>query len=248
MTIGRVPGTGETLSIDREVAGERTASSPGAHAELLPAPFAVTAYDDLMTSLAVMMMRQKHEQRVTSDQQREVASKAQEEAHARKIANMRELADDTFMQGVLEGALEGAGAVATAASALTRFDGETKEAAAKALDAKSSNELSMADFIHKAEWAKESKRLARDANLMDAASKGFAAGSRLGGASARSDQEHDREEIARAEADIDRAKSSVEAAGTEGRRAAEDIRETIGAIRQYLNAKTQLANAAIIRG
>ncbi len=247
MTIG-VAGAGGVSSVNAElVAGGRAASPEGAP-ELLPAPFAVNAYDDLMTSLAVMMMRQKHESRLSSDRGREAASKSQEEAHARKIASMRELADDTFMQGVLEGALEGAGAVATAASTLTRFDGEMKEAAASALDGKPSSELSMGDLVRKAEWAKESKRLARDANLMEVASKGFGAASRLGGAWAKSEQERDREEIARADADIDRAKSAVEGAATEARRASEDIRETIGSIRQYLSAKTQLANAAIIRG
>ncbi|MBX3223780.1 MAG: hypothetical protein KF795_24925 [Labilithrix sp.] len=252
MTIGTMSGPHATAAIASTSMMENDSAVAEASGELLPTPFAVVAYDDLLTSLAVMMLRQKHEQRVTSDQQAVAAAKAQEEAHGRKIEKMRDLADHTFTQALVEGALEGAGAVAAGSSAICRFSGETKDAAAKAFDAKveagMTGDLSMADFAQKAELSKASRELVRDANLLDAASKGFAATSKLGGGFARRDQDLDREAMAVADADIDRAKGSVDTASSASRRAVDDIRDTIGAIRQYLAAKTQLANAALIRG
>lgn len=239
MTISTIGNAREPGDVQALAHGESKGARRAAEAELLPLPpFAVSQWDDLMTSLAVMMLRQKHDERVTSDQQSAAASKAQQDAHARKIGKMRELADDVFAQGLVEGALEGAAAVVTASSALARFEGETKEARAKARpsapEAKS--------------LAERSTELLRNANLADAASKGLGAGSKLGGAWARRAQELDREAMAVADTDIDRAKSSAESASTASRRAYDDVRETIGAIRQYLGAKSQLANAALIRG
>lgn len=190
--------------------------------ELLPLPAATG--DDLMTALAMLTIRQKHDDRVAADHERLAGEKAQEEAQSRKIDKMRELANDTWTQGLVEGVLEGASAVATGASALQEFSAS------------------------KQGCMLESAKLTRDAKLLDAGSKALMAASHLGGAFAKSAQEEDRRDMAIADRDVEHAKSAVDAASTAGRRADDDIRETLNAIRQYLAAKTQLANAAIIKG
>lgn len=198
--------------------------SPAEPSEALPRPLSPATSDDLMTALGMLSMQQRHEDRLLADQQRAAASKAQDEAHAEKIAKMRELADDTFKEGLIEGILGGASAIASAASAQVSYDGAM-------------NDCHM-----------QSERLTRNGKLLHSASEGFGAGSKLGGAMAKADQENDRTDMAIADAAIDRAKASVDSAASESRRAQEDIRETMNAIRQYLAAKSQLANAAIIKG
>lgn len=208
---------------------EGSCVGPGPSASpLLPSPIATG--DDMMTSLAILLMKAKHEDRIASDNQRLVAENAQQRAEQTKIDKMRELAKDTFAQGLVEGVLEAASAAACAASAVDEFSSAT---AVKAPN----NELTL-----------ESRKLARDGKLLDAGSKALTATSRLGSGFARAGQEEDRRDMAIADRDVERAKSSVDAASTASRRADDDIRETLNAIRQYLAAKTQLANAAIIKG
>lgn len=198
------------------------ATSASSASELLPLP--ASTGDDLMTALAMLTVKQKHQDRVAADAQRIAGEKAQEEAQSRKIDKMRELANDTWTQGLVEGVLEGASAIASGASALDDF------------------------AASKQSCALESAKLARDAKLLDAGSKGLMAASHLGSAFAKSAQEEDRRDMAIADRDVDRAKSTVDGASTASRRAEDDIRETLNAVRQYLAAKTQLANAAIIKG
>ena len=112
--------------------------------ETLPRPLSPATGDDLMTALAMLTIQQRHEQRIAADQQRAAASKAQEAANADKIGKMRELADDTFMEGVVSGALTGAAAAASAVSACDGYAAATTEC------------------------QRESAELTRDAKLMSA--------------------------------------------------------------------------------
>jgi hypothetical protein len=190
---------------------------------LLPSPIA--AGDDMMTSLAILTMKSKQDERVASDKERVVAEKNQEAAEAAKIEKMRDLANDTFTQGLVEGVLDGASAGASAASAVDEYSGAI--APKGSLDA---------------------QQFTRDGKLLDAGSKALTATSRFGSAMARTAQEEDRKDMAVADHDVERAKSAVDSASTASRRAEDDIRETINAIRQYIAAKTQLANASIMKG
>ena len=69
--------TDDTLRTSLPPNGERTPV-------LLPEPFAVNAYDDVFTSLAAIAMKTRHEQRVTSDQERRDAMKQIDEESAQK--------------------------------------------------------------------------------------------------------------------------------------------------------------------
>lgn len=197
-------------------------------AELLSLPAATG--DDLITALAMLTVKQKHDDRVAANHERLAGEQAQQEAQSRKIDKMRELAKDTWMQGLVEGVLEGASAVAMGASAVEEFSAATQPKGAT--DA----------------MKLESAKLARNAKLLEAGSRGLTAASHFGGAMARSAQENDRKDMAIADRDVDHAKAAVDGASSAGRQADDDIRETLNAIRQYLAAKTALANAAIIKG
>ncbi|MDB4938398.1 MAG: hypothetical protein JWP87_5370 [Labilithrix sp.] len=199
-------------------------AAPACSADILPPPLTPATSDDLMTALTMLSMQQLHEERNAADQQRSAASKAQEEAQADKITKMRELAEDTFNQGLVEGVLGGLGAIASAASAVSGFAASTTSCGL------------------------EEASLARNGKLLQVTSDGLNAASKFGGASARTDQENDRTDMAVADAAIDRAKAATEAASTTSRRAADDLRETMNNLRQYLAAKIQLGNAMIIKG
>lgn len=225
----------EMISPVRAPIGQPDMPGPSGQAqELLAAPNASLALgaDDVLVALAIVMVKQKKEERVAADRSMEASAKAQQAAQGRKIEKMHELADDTLMGGIVSGALEGASAIATGAGAVTKFSGEMTE-----LKAGDSREL-----------FQESKRLVRDAGLLDAVSKGFGATERFGGGLYKSAQERDRTQSAEADAAKDSAKASLDAAASAVNRANEDIRATIAALRQLIAAKTQLANAAIIRG
>jgi hypothetical protein len=202
----------------------RAATAPST--ELLPAPNASFASgpDDVLVALAMAMVEQKKQERAGGDRSMQASAKAQEAAHARKIEKMHELADDTLMEGIVSGAFEGATAIASGLSAVTKFS---------------------ADMSTDKD---ESSRLARNAGLFEASSKGFGATSKFGGSLCKSTQERDRSGIAEADAAKDSAKASLENAANTVSRATEDIRTTIASLRQLIAAKSQLANAAIIRG
>jgi hypothetical protein len=194
--------------------------------ELLSAPDLSIAAgaDDVLVALAIAMVEQKRTDRASGDRQMQASAKAQETAHVRKIQKMHELADDTLMEGIVSGTLEGASAIASGAGAVTTFSSEI-----------SANK-------------KESVRLARNAGLFEASSKLFGAGGKFGGSLCKSAQERDRADMAEADAAKDSAKASLDTAAATINRASEDIRATIAALRQLIVAKTQLANAAIMRG
>ncbi len=218
-----------------------TGSTPAAPADASlwqPPALGACATDDLVTAIAVLQIKARHDERVASDQEKAAASKSQEEAQARKVEEMRKLADDTFAEGVVTGAFDCAAGVATAASAVTEFKADTKKAAAEADVAKGQDATALAS---------SSRSLTRDAKLLDASAKGFSAASHFGGAVYKSDEENDRADTAQADADIDRAKSAAESAAAASRRADDDIRDTINAIRGYVEAKEQAERAALFR-
>lgn len=191
-------------------------------ADALPIP--QFSGDDLETALAVLSMQARHDERVASDEQQRVASQAQEEAQARKIAKMRELADDELTQGLVEGILGGAAALASATGAVC----ELKEAITAVGAYKAGFKLQV--------------------GMYRAGSQALSAGQTMGGLFAKGAQDRDREDVAQAEADVERSKASAETAATVGKRAEDDVRETISAIRQYLAAKAQIGQSEIIRG
>lgn len=239
MSVGAVNGSVRVASVENSKSVPGTVASPG----LLPAPETSMAGDDVLVSLAVMMVKLKQDERASNDRAMHASARAQETAHARKIEKMHELADDTLMEGIVAGALGAASAVASAASAVTKFSGEMKSLAAEKSDGTLASILKDDGAL-----IEESKRLARNAGLLDAASKGFDASARLGGSLCKNAQERARIEMAEADAAKDAAKASVDAASATSNRASEDIRATVAALRQLMAARTQLANAAIIRG
>ena len=233
-----IHNTARPAPLQASVEGSSAARAPSSTpAELMPLPAA--AGDDLMTSIAILGMKAKQNDRVAADQQRIVSEKTQEEAQSRKIAKMREVADETFTQGLIEGVMEGASAACTAVSAVDEFNSRTDGAEAETLEKGSAKATKL---------GKESRALARESKLFDAAGKGLSATARFGSACAKAAQEDDKADIAVADRDVDRAKAAVDAASAASRRADDDIRETLNNIRQYLAAKSQLANAAIIKG
>lgn len=230
----------EMISRVRAAVGQpEVQAAKGQPQDLLAAPDAslVVGADDVLVALAIAMVKQKKDERALGDRSMQASAKSLEAAHARKIEEMHELADDTLMEGIVSGALEGVSAVASGAGAVTKFSGEMNGIAADKAQAPLKEEL-----------MEGSKELAREAGILDAASKGFSATARFGGSLCKSAQERDRADIAEADAAKDSAKSSLDAAASTINRANEDIRSTIAALRQLIAAKTQLANAAIIRG
>jgi hypothetical protein len=218
MTISRIQGP-ERATHDGAAAG---GADGGAAPPILPEPFAANAYDDVFTSLAAYAMKMRHEQRAESDQERHDAMKEIDAATSQKIAEMHELAEDTFAQGLVEGLLEGAGALATGEGAVVQFRADTSTT--------------------------DKAALACEAGLLSSGAKGLSAASRLGGAIYHRDQELDREAIAVADARIDRAKSAEATAASDKQRAAEDVRDLLNAIRSYVEAKTRLAEAGVFKG
>ena len=218
------------------------ARESGASTDLLPLPQCAMADDDVLVALAVMMVQQKKDERALEDRATAASSRAQEAAHARKIEAMHELADDTLMEGIVAGALEGAGAVASGVSAVTSFSSDLRALQAESMKI----DFRTKDFA--APLEDQSKALARNAKLLKTTSDGFGATARFGGAIVKSGEERDRSAIAEADAARDAAKASSESAAGAVSRANEDIRATIAALRQLMAAKAQMANAAIVRG
>jgi hypothetical protein len=196
-----------------------TASAAQADAAALPPPLTALCTDDLETTLAVSMMKLQHDERTASDKQAAAAEKSQEEAQNRKIAEMHELAEDTFKTGLWDGitsgvtaAASGVGAVASFTSSLPGASGDT-----------------------------------RLGKTLDAIGKSSEASGHLSGAFFKRDQELDREAMAVADADVDRAKSASESASSASKRAQDDMRDTIAAIRSYAASKSQLMQANVVR-
>jgi hypothetical protein len=194
--------------------------------------------DDLQTALAVLMIETSRDRRRIADKQRDASAKAQEEAHATKIAKMRELADDTFTQGLVDGVFQGVSGAAQAGAACLSFSSTIKD-----ISAGPANAADRCSVL-----ATEAAELSRASKLLDASSKLTSAAGTIWSAGMKSAQERDREAMAAADHDIDRAKGAVDGASTDSKRAQEDIRETINYVRQYLAAKTQAAQAGILKG
>lgn len=226
-------GTTRLQAVDGDVA---STSSAATSASSLPNPIytAGPPVDDLQTALAVLMIEISRDNRASADKQREAGLKAQEEAHARKIEKMKELADDTFSQALVDGVMQGVAAAAQAGSASLSYSSSMSDIASKG--------------VKSASLAQESAKLAQQSRLMEAGSRAVSATGTIASGAGKSGIERDREGIAVAEHDVERAKGSVEGASSDSKRAQDDARETMNFIRQYLAAKTQAAQAAIIRG
>jgi len=199
MTTGRVDGVG------RVATPSETEDDPLVKAvESLTVAPAGVAMDDLQTALAVLTMELAREQRRAGDEQRDAAMKAQEDAHTRKIAKMHELADDTFAQGLVEGA-------AQATSALFTFDSARHGFKAAAADARG-------DKVAAAAHTQLSK-------IDDANGKLASAAGTIGGAALKAAQERDRADIAVIDREMDRAKADVDGASAQSKQAQDDIRD-----------------------
>lgn len=222
--------------VERENDAQRTMPSERP-AVLAPPPNGPLPTDDLQTAIAVLMIENMKEQRATSDRQRGIAAKAQEEAQSRKIAQMREIADETFAQGLAEGFTQLASAGLQARSAVVGYGSAVADMESK-----------VKDSAKAAEAARDASKLARDAKLLDAASRAVSAAGTIGSNGAKSEIEHDRANVAVTDREIDRARSAADGAASDSKRAQDDIRETMGFIRQYLATKAQLNQASIIRG
>jgi hypothetical protein len=230
-------GTAGLQAVDGDVASTSRAATS---ASSLPNPnyTAGPPVDDLQTALAVLMIEISRDNRASADQQREAGLKAQEEAHARKIEKMKELADDTFSQALVDGVMQGVAAAAQAGAASLSYSSSMSDIASKGEDC----------MVKSASLARESAKLAQQSRLMEAGSRAVSATGTIASGAGKSGIERDREGIAVAEHDVERAKGSVEGASSDSKRAQDDARETMNFIRQYLAAKTQAAQAAIIRG
>lgn len=235
--VGRNEGPMKTYGLDGESSPSSGAVS--ATSALPPSAYAsVPPVDDLQTALAVLTIETARDRRSVADKQRDAGAKAQEEAHGRKIEKMRDVADEAFTQGLVDGVFEGISGAAQAGAACLSFSSTMKD-----IEAKSTSCL-----VKSERFARESAVAGRASRLLDASSRLTSASGKIWSAAAKSAQESSRADIAVIDQEIDRAKSGVEGASTESKRAQEDIRETINYVRQYLAAKTQAAQAAIIKG
>jgi hypothetical protein len=221
--------------------GERptNASSTKATSSLPPSEYPNgPPVDDLQTALAVLTIETARDRRAIADKQRDAAGKAQDEAHAAKISKMRELADDTFAQGLVDGVFQGISGAAQIGAASLSFSSTVKDIDAKGTICP----------VEAESFARSAALAGRASKLLEASSKLTSAAGTIWSAGLKSAQDRDREAMAVADHDVDRAKGAVDGASTESKRAQEDIRETINYVRQYLAAKTQAAQAGIIRG
>jgi hypothetical protein len=191
---------------------------------------------DLQTAIAVLEIQSSHENRVGADQERAAAEKAQEEAHAKKIAKMREVADDTFTAALVDGAFQGLSAAAQFGAAV-----ESYSSTVQGLNAKACPELS--DAIGRSAAVSE-----RASKLLEASSKAMSAAGTIWTGAEKSAIEGDRADVAVFDQDIDRAKNRVDGASTQSKRADDDIHDTMAALKEYVAAKGKAAQAAILKG
>jgi len=213
----------------------------GGQGAQLPDPFYPSGppVEDAQTAIARLEIESSHENRASADAERAAGEKAQEAALAHKIDKMRELADDTFAQGIVEGAFQGLSAAAEVGSAAESFSSSMSEVSAKGVPERSTEAM---------EFGKAAAISARTSKLIDASSKAMSAAGTIWSAAEKSGQEHDRESIAVFDRDIDRAKATVDGASTQSKRTDDDVRQTMDALRQYIAAKSQAAQAAILKG
>lgn len=197
--------------------------------------------DDMQTALAVLMIQSSKEQRVMSDAQRALAAKSQEEANARKIEKLREIANATFAQGLVEGFIQVGAASLQAKSALLGYDSARADIVSK-------QRTDIGAMAAARGWTDYAAKLGRDSKLLEAGSRGVSAAGTMLIGSLKSGIEHGRADAAEIDREIDRARSAVDGASSESKRAQDDIRETMGFIRQYLATKAQLNQASIVRG
>ena len=206
----------------------------------LPAPTHVSGPQalDLETAIMLLAIESSRDSRAGADAQRSAGEKAQEQAHARKIDKMRELADDTFAGALVDGAFEGLSAAAEVGSAASSFS-----SAKSGLDATNTDCLARADELKNA-----SAVSARTSRLLDASSKAMSAAGKVWTGAEKAAQEGDRTGLAVIDHDIDRAKSAVDGAASQSKRAQDDIHDVMSSLREYLAAKSQAAQAAILKG
>lgn len=193
---------------------------------------------DIQTALLLLAVEASRDSRSSADAQRAAGEKAQEAAHARKIEKMRELADDTFAQAMVDGAFQGLSAAVQVGSAAASFSSATSD-----LKAKGAASLADADLLSRAAAVS-----ARTSKLLDASSKAMSAAGTIWSGAEKSAQEYDREGLAVIDHDIDRAKGAVDGASAQSKRADDDIHQTINSLREYIAAKSQAAQAAILKG
>lgn len=232
-TVGRADGAGSVgmrSDAENEVLGSAVES-------LMTAP-ASGATDDLQTALAVLAVELARQQKRAGDTQREAAMKSQEEAHARKIEKMRELADDTFLQGLFEGAAQVTSATLQIGGAVHGFEGAKAE-----LDARDAGSGALARG-----YGVRAAVETRASRFYEASSKVASAAGTLGGTTLKAAQDRDRADLAVIDRDVDRAKSDVDGASAQSKEAEDDIRQAMDFIRQYIATKTQTAQAAIMKG
>ncbi len=234
--IGKVDGTGSVSATgvsvdarDRDTANISLVQAP---------PMGPVPSDDLETALSILMIENLREQRSMGDAERAEAMRSQEEAFGRKIEKMRELAEDTFAQGLGDGLFQIASAGMQAGAAKVGYDGAHAEIEKELAEPKAL----------KTRWAENAALLSRNSRLLDAGAKGVSGAGAIATAATRAAIERDRTHIAQIEHDIDRAKSTVDGCSSTVKRAEDDIRETMAFVKQYLAAKAQTAQAAIIRG
>lgn len=220
----RIGDTKPSTSIQGATHQDAVCSPPAAKGEL-PNPLYPhgVPVDDLQMALAILQIDSRRDSRKAADVENASAAKAQDEAHARKIDKMRELADDTFSEALVDGVMKGISAAAEAGAACASFSSTRSEGSPAAATS------------------------ARTSKLLEASSKASSATGTIWSGGIKSAMEHDREDMAIADRDVDRAKGRADGASAEIKRADDDIRETMNYIRQYVAAKEQLGQAAIMK-
>jgi hypothetical protein len=231
---------GENTAVNRSALTDNptTSAQSGTQGAQLPDPFYPSGppVEDVETAIARLEIESSHEKRASADGERAAGEKAQEAALGRKIDKMRELADDTFAQGIVEGAFQGLSAAAAVGSAAESYSSSMSEVSAKGTSG-----------FDAATFSRMAATSARTSKLIDASSRAMSAAGTLWSAAEKSGQERDREGIAVLDRDIERAKGRVDGASTQSKRAEDDVRQTMDALRQYIAAKNQAAQASILK-
>ena len=231
---------GDNIGVSRSALSDSEPSTVqgGSQGARLPDPFYPSGppVEDLQTAIAKLEIENSRENRASADADRAAAEKSQEDAHAKKIATMRELADDTFASAMVDGAFQGLSAAAQCGAAVESYSSTVQD-----LNAKACPELS--DAI-----GRSAAVSARTSRLLDASSKATSAAGAIWSGAEKSAMEGDRADMAVFDQDIDRAKNRVDGAATQSKRADDDIHDTMAALKEYIAAKGQAAQAAVLKG